>query len=156
MPGKMLAYAVVAVTLLGAGGVAAETGGHDSHGAAHSELVLNNGRQWPTDTVLRSGMTEIRALMAKALPKIHADSLPPSDYARLANDISNQIHTVTAGCKLPADADAQLHLVLARIIDGTEHMTLDGKRQDGAMTVMAALETYGRYFAHPGWHPLAH
>ncbi len=46
-----------------------------------------------------------------------------------------------------------LHLVIADLLAGAEVM--EGKagtpRHDGAVQVMQALKSYGKYFRHPGW-----
>jgi hypothetical protein len=58
-----------------------------------------------------------------------------------------------ANCKLEPNADAMLHLVIADLMAGTESM--EGKtsnsRHDGAVQVLEALKSYGKYFQHPGW-----
>jgi len=56
-------------------------------------------------------------------------------------------------CKLDAKADAMLHLLITDLLVGAEVM--EGKagkpRHDGAVQVMQALKSYGKYFRHPGW-----
>ena len=62
-------------------------------------------------------------------------------------------------CKLEPKADAQLHLVIADILQGVEAMEGKAKkmkRQAGALKVAGALEKYNSYFDHPGWQPLKH
>ncbi|MDO8606842.1 MAG: hypothetical protein Q7R40_09930 [Phaeospirillum sp.] len=138
------------------GGAFAADHGHASHGAAQSEPTLDHGRQWPTDGALRHGMSEIRDLMADAAPRIHDGRFDAAEFSRLANGISARIEYVTANCKLPPEADAQLHLVLARIMDGVEHMKTERKAQDGVVMVIDAISSYGRFFAHPGWQSPSH
>ena len=63
--------------------------------------------------------------------------------------------------QIPLDpkADAQLHLVIADILEGVEAMEGKAKkmkRQAGALKVGGALEKYASHFEHPGWQPLAH
>lgn len=153
----LLIAAILGIATVGGAVAAAEShDSHASHGAGHSELTLDHGRPWPTDGALRHGMTEIRTLMADALPQIHAGRFATTDYTRLAGGISDRIEHLAANCQLPPDADAQLHLVLARIIDGTERMKDARKAQDGAVAIIGAMDSYGRYFSHPGWQPLSH
>jgi hypothetical protein len=63
----------------------------------------------------------------------------------------DEVQSITANCKLPADVDAQLHLVLTQIIDGAEAMKA-GKAADlGFAKVVAGMDDYGNHFDHPGW-----
>jgi hypothetical protein len=60
-------------------------------------------------------------------------------------------------CKLKPDADAQLHLVVAELLQGADAMhgkTDKVTRQAGAVKVLGALETYAAYFDHPNWQPI--
>jgi hypothetical protein len=66
---------------------------------------------------------------------------------------------MVSNCKLPQNADAMLHLVLADIIAGSDAMQgkLPGtKARDGAVKIVHALDSYGKYFDHPGWSGLKH
>ena len=58
---------------------------------------------------------------------------------------------MTAYCKLPEEADAQLHVVLAEILEGVDAMRVGPDRLGGARRVVRALEAYGRHFDHPNW-----
>jgi hypothetical protein len=57
---------------------------------------------------------------------------------------------------LPADADANLHLVIADLSQGLALMRGEDStrsRHDGAALVHGALNAYGRYFDDPAWKP---
>lgn len=148
------AFALAFAAAVGLSAVAAAANdAHGGHDARHSEPTLNHGKKWPTDGALRHGMSEIRRLVADALPKVHRGGL---DAGAVSQKIMAHVDYVTANCKLPEDADAQLHIVLAGIIDGAEQMTAADSAADGMATVAGAIEAYGRTFDHPGWLPLAH
>lgn len=121
--------------------------------AAVQKLQLNAGKKWATDAALRQSMDAINRAMATALPLIHADRFANSDYATLATTISHKVGYAIEHCKLEAQADAMLHLVIAELMAGTEIM--EGKtaaaRHDGAVRVRQALASYGKYFQHPNW-----
>ena len=73
--------------------------------------------------------------------------------------LDGDIAYMVENCKLPTEADAMLHLVLAEIIEGSDAM--QGKaygvnKRAGAVKVVQALRSYGEYFDHPGWHPPGH
>lgn len=134
------------------GVVAAEPHAH----AATVEIKLDNGKKWPTDEALRRGMGEIRTAMSEALAPIHADKFSREAFDKLAGRVQGQIDYVTTNCKLPEEADHQLHVVLEQILDGIAIMKADKGRADGAVKIVQALELYGSHFSHAGWKPLKH
>lgn len=141
---------------LAASGAWAETHRHD-HGGAPGQLTLNAGKKWPTDAPLRTGMENIRETMAHSLHGIHEGKLSGQKYGELARKVNAEVGHIVANCKLAPEADAQLHLVIADIVEGVEAMEGKArKRQSGAVKVVSALEKYGAYFDHPGWKPLEH
>jgi hypothetical protein len=153
---KSLATAALALGLaLSVQAFAATEHPHASHGAAGLELTLNNGQKWPTDEALRRGMGEMRNAMEKSLVRIHDGPFTVGDYVALADRLQQQVDYVTANCKLPEDADAQLHLVLAEILEGMDVLWVGAPRAHGALRAVAALEVYGRHFDDPNWVSIA-
>lgn len=129
------------------------------HGNAEShtvEMKLNNGKKWQTDAPLRQGMSEIQTAVSTSLPRIHKGQFAPADYAALADRIQAQIDYVTANCKLPEEADLQLHIPLTQIIEGVATMKEKAGQEQGAVKVVQALNAYGKHFDHPGWKSLGH
>lgn len=129
------------------------------HATAPAKLMLNNGKKWGTDEALRRGMENIRNAMATAQHRIHEGQPTRADDAALAGKLNGELAAIVANCKLEAQADAQLHLVLADIAEGIA--TMEGKaekrkRQGGARKILDALEQYGRYFDHPDWQAITH
>ena len=154
---KVLVSAVFALGLvLGSvgAGVAAESHAHGD--AAAVQLKLDNGKKWQTDDALRQGMGEIRQAMAASLKSIHENTFSPANYDALAANVQKHIDYVVGNCKLPEEADQQLHVVLEQILDGISEMKDSAQKQQGAIKIVSALDTYGRYFDHAGWAPLAH
>ncbi|HJW26055.1 MAG TPA: hypothetical protein VJ576_14265 [Rhodocyclaceae bacterium] len=148
----LLAAALLALSPALQAGEAAS--GHDHHGhAAPQKLQLNAGKPWPTDASLRQAMGNINQAMAEALPRIHKNRFTPGDYQGLAAKVQGEIAYAVENCRLEPEADAMLHLVIADLAGGAEAMAGKGKASghDGAVKVLAALQSYGRYFDHPGW-----
>jgi hypothetical protein len=156
---RLAATALVAAGLLciNAVGTAAfaATNAHD-HGHAPAAKPLPAGKRWATDTPLRESMARIRAAFEPKLGAIHNGKLAPADYKALAQATEAQVANIVANCKLPPDADAALHGVLAQIGEGSEAMSGKAgmKPRDGALKVVKALGEYGRTFDHPGWKAL--
>lgn len=127
---------------------------HAQHATETPQLALNNGKKWETDDNLRKGMSIIRDALSAELHAIHTGKATAQQYKTLAQKINDQLAFIVTKCKLEPQTDAMLHLVLADIIDGTEIMS--GKNTKGASKgaekIDAALDNYGTYFAHPGWH----
>ena len=134
------------------GVVAAEPHAH----AAKVEIRLDNGKKWLTDAALRQGMGEIRVAIAGALARIHSSEFPRGEFEQLAAKVQAQVDYVTANCRLPEEADHQLHVVLEQILDGIAAMKADTGQTQGAVQIVQALELYGTHFDHAGWQPLAH
>ncbi len=125
---------------------------HDAHGTA--TLKLNNGQKWKTDAPLRQGMTNIKAAMQPHLHAIHENKLKAASYQALAKRTNTQIAFMVESCKLAPEADAQLHLIIAELGAAVEAMSGKDKaqsRQNGALQLVHALESYGEFFDHPGW-----
>lgn len=136
---------------------AADGHAHEQAAAGHPTLRLDHGRKWATDAPLRQGMTRIRALVAPQLKAAHGGRMQPADYVALAKKIDTEVAGIVADCKLPPEADGVLHVVLGELMSGSATMassTADTRPQDGLVQVVAAVNTYGRYFDHPGWKPL--
>jgi hypothetical protein len=138
--------------------VQAQAHGHShDHGSAEApaSLHLNAGKKWQTDAPLRGAMGRINGAMARALPRIHQERFSDADYVALAATVNKEVAYAVEHCKLDAEADPMLHLVIADLLAGAEVMQgQEGTaRHDGAVKVVKALQAYGNYFAHPGWKP---
>ena len=125
--------------------------------ATHGKVTLDNGKKWPTDEALRTGMTGIRKLIEPQLDAVHGGKLTAAQYNELAQKVEGQVGYIVANCKLDPKADAMLHLVIADIGTGVDAMAGKGgavKPAQGAAGVVTALNEYGRNFNHPGWKPI--
>jgi hypothetical protein len=124
------------------------------HDAAPAKLQLNQGTKWPTDEPLRKSMATIREAVHGAPAPMHKGAAKPEAYAELGNRVEAQVGVIVKECKLPAAADAQLHLVVADLLAGADAMkgarTASAGRA-GLVKVDGALRNYGKYFDHPGW-----
>ena len=135
-----------------------ETHTHSPATGVHG-LTLNAGQKWTTDEHLRKAMGKIRDGMNASMQEIDRGRLADAKYAALANMVSDEVAYMVANCKLEPKADAQLHVLIAEILEGADAMAGKGKqvtRQQGASKVISALENYGTYFNDPSWKPLAH
>lgn len=147
-----------ALVFSGASLAAAAVHDHD-HGDAPFELQLNNGEKWAIDAPLRKSMGDISAAMSESIGTIHEDQLPAADYVPLASQLNDSVAYMVANCELPPDADAQLHMIIAQLMAGSEKMAgnnADATPRDGAVQVLGALEAYEQYFDDPDFVPVVH
>ena len=127
---------------------------HDSGPSAIVNLKLDGGEKWPTDATLRKGMAEIHAAFDADHPAIHAGEETDAQYEALASRIEGQVNLIVANCKLPPAADANLHFVIADLLQGVSLMRgqdAQRTRHDGAALVHGALGAYGKYFDDPAF-----
>jgi hypothetical protein len=128
---------------------------HDhGHGAEAAKLQLDHGKKWATDEPLRRAMVSIRESVHGAPAPMHKGTAKPEAYAEVGNRIEADVGRIVKECKLPPDADAQLHIVVADLIAGADAMkgAKDGKAgRAGLIKVDGALKAYAAHFDHPGW-----
>jgi len=153
---KTLAATLLALGLAAGPVGAVSADAPDRHGAPALELRLNNGQKWRTDEVLRAEMSQIRDVMHASLPPIHSGRYNAADLSTLGDWVQEQVHVVVANCKLPEEADLQLHVALTQILDGVNTMKEEGGQELGSAAIVQALNAYGDHFDHPGWTPLEH
>jgi hypothetical protein len=101
-------------------------------------------------------MEALRSAFAEHLHAIHKGTLPLAVYKSLGEETEKVVGSIVAECKLDPDADAMLHLVIADMIAGADIMMGKAKvkPRTGALNVVSALNSYGRYFDHPKWNSL--
>ena len=154
---QSLRHAVAATVLALAIGPAAwsqHQHGHDSGQAAVGQMRLDGDKKWATDASLRAGMAAIRAAFEADHPAIHAGTETDAQYEALAGAIEAQVNAIIANCRLPPEADANLHYAVADLLAGVVVMRgqdPERTRHDGAALVHGALRAYGKYFDDPDW-----
>ena len=129
---------------------------HHDHGAAGATLQLNEGQKWKTDAVLKANMEALRDDLGGSIDAIHHRRFEPEQYRELAATIEGRVTKIVSECKLAPAVDAQFHLLLPELFGGINAMKGDGDQRSGAVRILRALETYARYFDHPGWKAIEH
>ena len=127
---------------------------HDPGATAVASIELDAGRKWATDASLRAGMADIRAAFDADHPAIHDGRQTDAQFEALARRIESQVNSIVANCRLPPEADANLHYLIADLSQGVSRMRGQDpgrSRHDGAALVHGALLAYGKYFDDPGW-----
>jgi hypothetical protein len=122
---------------------------HDHGQAAVGQLKLNDGSKWATDAPLRAGMAAIQSAFDADHAAIHAGTATDAHYEALAARIEAEVNSIVANCKLPPEADANLHYVIADLSQGIGLMRGSDPartRHDGAALVHGALRAYHQFF----------
>jgi len=122
---------------------------HDHAQAAVGQLKLDDGGKWATDAPLRAGMAAIQSAFDADHAAIHAGTATDAQYEALAVRIEAEVNSIVANCKLPPEADANLHYVIADLLQGVTLMRGGDPartRHDGAALVHGALRAYDEFF----------
>lgn len=125
---------------------------HNSLGA----ITLNNGNKWAIDNSLHIGMTSIKSAIEANIDAIHLNTFKDEQYHKLASNIEQHLNYLFNHCKLPSDADEQLHVLLYSIMQGAKAMTTSENKRAGAIEIINALQRYPQYFEDTQWQPLQH
>lgn len=130
---------------------------HDHGKSAPHKLELNAGKKWGTDPALRQAMSGIQKSVAQTLPAAHSGKATAAEYDAFGKEVSAQVAYMVENCKLDPKADAQLHLIVADIMNGVE--AAQGKqgekqRATGVVKVAQAANAYGKHFDHSGWQAI--
>jgi len=115
------------------------------------ELALNQGKKWPIDESLHTGMAGIKKLMSASIGDIHHHNFTAEKYQRLAGELQGQLNYIFKHCKLPPAADGQLHILLSGMIQGVEQMKGREEQRQGAIKIMQGLKLYPKYFDDDEW-----
>lgn len=127
---------------------------HAAHAHDHADagaLTLDGDKRWETDAPLRRGMLEIRVASAMLTPAYGARQLSAAQGQQLGEALRGSVATMIAQCQLAPAADANLHVILGRILAAASALETDPLSDEGIPAVAAALDDYGHFFNHPGW-----
>lgn len=108
------------------------------------------GQRWATDAPLRKGMAEIRAAVG-ALQHYEHGHIGPEQATTLATRVEGQVAYLVANCRLEPQADAALHAIIAKLLQGAAALKADPKDLAAVATLRQALQDYPRQFDDPGW-----
>jgi len=136
--------------------LAAESSDSHDHGHGATELRLNNGSKWAIDAPLSLAMGNIRNAMDKEIDAIHSNQLAEEKYAALSKNINSEVAYMVENCELEPEADAQLHLIINDLVEGSTMMENKPSAQDGAVRVIGAIGDYATYFDDPNFKPMKH
>lgn len=145
-------FLLLAIYIFSLGALASDPT-HEHHVMKSINLKLNNGKKWSTDKPLRANMSAIHDHIKLNAPKIKNNNFTSDEYKKLGQEIDGNIQSIFKSCKLAPDADAQLHIIMAKMMSANS--TLKGeakysKKHDAVHSILAAYKSYLKYFDHSG------
>jgi hypothetical protein len=119
---------------------------NESHArGAHDAAAVTppEGTLWPTDEPLRAGMARIESAVKSAgvmrpLSRERADKLAPT--------VEENVTYIVKNCKLPAEPDAALHVLIGRLMTATGELASDSTSDAALDRLAAVLRDYHRTF----------
>ena len=143
-------------TAVTASAVASEQAHSHEQESTHQKIQLNQGKKWPIDASLHIGMSKIKTSIEESISEIHHKQFSEAQYKALADKVDAQLAYLFKNCKLPAAADAQLHILLFDIMQASRQMQSSDNPRSGAITTIKALQKYPHYFDDKDWQALKH
>ncbi|MBI2396211.1 MAG: DnrO protein [Xanthomonadales bacterium] len=126
---------------------------HAATPADGAAAAPSSGERFAVDAPLQQGMGKIRAAVA-TLEHHEMGHLSDEQVVEQAAEIEAQVQFLIANCKLDAQADAALHGIIGKLLEGAK--ALKDKPADAAPVapLRAALAEYPRLFDDSTWVPL--
>lgn len=148
--------AALGLLLLLATPVAAQSEGQEhDHEAMHSSGELNLQRpdegKWASDASLRQGMSELRSAFEPAHDAYRSGEFDTEQAVDLADAVEEAVNFMFANCRLPAEADAELHRLLAATLGAAKTLRRSDDPHRGLHQLHRVLKAYPKYFEHQGW-----
>ncbi|RFF33022.1 hypothetical protein [Wenzhouxiangella sediminis] len=128
-----------------------EQGHHEMHASGELQLQRPESGKWASDESLRQGMSELEAAFGPAHAAYRNDAFDAEQAAGLADTIEQKVNFMFANCRLPADADAELHKLLAASLDAARMLRESDEPHRGLHRLHRVLQAYPEHFEHPGW-----
>lgn len=137
-------------------GTSVHTAPPDPHAGHHAATPVETAsantptQRWATDLPLRQGMANIRTAV-EALGHGQHGHLNPDQTITLAKQIEGHVSGIIADCKLEPRADAALHVIIARLMQGAAALKADPKKTDVVTGMREAVQAYAKQFDDPDW-----
>ncbi len=134
----------------GAGSTHEEPGAHDAHDAhaAHDAVMTAppEGKTWPTDEPLRTGMSRIEAGVEQA--RATSEPVSREQALRLAQTVEENVTYIVRNCKLPPEPDAALHVLIGRMMAAAAQLKDDATSGQAVTQLDGVLQDYRATFDH--------
>lgn len=126
----------------------ATSGTHQHTPPAVVPAPARTGQRYATDAPLREGMGRIRQSVL-ALEHAQHGPIGPEHAVLLADGIKRDVDFLIANCKLEPAADAALHGIIARLLQGAAALKADARDVPAIKLMRAAVADYALVFDDP-------
>ena len=120
------------------------------HAAAPTAAKPAPAKGWATDAPLRAGMGRIRQAV-DALGHYERGHMGAEQAVVLAGNIEADVNFLIANCKLDPAADAALHGIIAKLLQGAHALKANPSDLAAIAPMREAVAEYGRTFDDPGF-----
>ena len=117
---------------------------HESHDA--SLVAPPEGQLWPTDEPLRASMTRIETALEQAQGAGQSIGREQADL--LARTVEDNVAFIVKNCKLPAEPDAALHVLIGRMLAAANELKGERAGEAAVSQLAAVLQDYRNSFDH--------
>lgn len=115
------------------------------------DLTRPDSGKWASDESLRQGMSGLRAAFEPHHAAYREGDFDSEQAEELAATVEDKVNFMFANCRLPADADAELHKLLAAALGAARSLRESDDLHAGLHQLHRVLKTYPEFFDHPGW-----
>lgn len=122
------------------------------HAAHHAPAAKTAApaQRFATDAPLRRGMQDVRAAVGR-LGHYERGHLSSKDAVAAATQVETGVRYIIENCKLPPDADAQLHAIIVPLMQNAAALKADPAKRDAIPPMREALDEYARRFNDPAF-----
>lgn len=148
------AITIAAVPLLLLSAMAAPFAHAQDHHQHHAPPAAAAAQEAPaqryeTDAPLRKGMGQIRTAV-DAMGHYEHGHMGPEQAVALATQVQQQVAYLIANCKLAPQADAALHVIIAKLSTGAQAIKSSPTDLSAIPPMRDALQSYAHQFNDPG------
>ena len=109
--------------------------------------ILNKGKKWATDAVMKRNMDQIEKKFHEVEQLIKAKKITDSDYVNFSQLLIDSTQDIINNCKLEPKADETFHTaVLAPMLQAASELKNKDQQKSGLEKVRHALLQYPKYF----------
>lgn len=119
---------------------------HHHHEEASKTMLLNDGKKWDVDTIMRKNMLVIHEKLEKTKELIKTNKVKQNDYQELSDVISTSAQEIVTNCKMGPKADSTFHVILEDLFSLAESLKDTKKTKDSIKHLTHALTKYSKYF----------
>lgn len=145
---------IIVIGSIGFIGVGQAENPHAAHGSHHESeasnpLVLNNGKKWEIDSVMRTNMEKINAGLVKLKnSEKKKKAITAKEYGELHDTIQASTQDIIKNCKMETKMDQAYHVILGEILGVAQDLKNPEKQKEASKVLSASLKKYSEFFNH--------